>query len=181
MLAGFQKGAFQVNAFQIEDVALETVLMPSKTGPAFTRKRWKQIVDAEEAVREAERKAASLKEKKEREIAEAAARAAREAVLAERALQQERWHNAHSLRAVEHSLAAFNSARTIDETMRAAHALIAVARAAHERFEQQDEDEAIALLLLSRFIPCSFNSKPRAVIVSTGESPRVPMWSRTVW
>ncbi len=152
MFSAFQKSAFQNNAFQTEvvDTTLQTVLAPYKSGPAFTRKRYREFLEAEAAAKEAERKAAALKEEKARLAAEAAAQAAREAILAAQTQDRLEWEQLRDVRAIERSLAAFNAAQSRAELSKATAALSAVARIARARIEDdEDEERALKLLLLS--------------------------------
>lgn len=125
----------------------DTVLTNKPAGPAFTRKRWKKFLEAEEAAREAERKARALKKAKEREEALRAAEEARAAIAAERQRALEGYEAAQRVQAVHRALDNFNVARSAAEKMRATHALAIEAAALRQRQMEEDDEIAIVLLL----------------------------------
>lgn len=119
------------------------------TAPIFTRKRWREFLAAERAVKDAERKAEGLRQARERDAALAAIQDARDAVRA--AFEHDAQSHAEQARLLEltHALDAFNSAKSAADRVRLAQAIIAPAMAAKHLFEMRDEDEAIALLMLN--------------------------------
>ncbi len=117
-------------------------------GGTFSRGRWRGILEAEEEARKARLKAKRLKKQEHRELAIAAAEQARQAVLAARQAQQEDWAEQEQIRRLTAALAGFNSAQTIQDTMRHSQAMAQAAQAHHAHMMAQDEDEAISLLML---------------------------------
>jgi hypothetical protein len=115
------------------DPRRETVLMPAKAGPTFTRRRFRKILEEEEARLEAERQ--KLAEQERQRIADA--------VAARRAQIQEQVH-----RLLEQANAAAGVPLPLGQpasvTMPDYSALHGMTQ------DEQDEDEAIALLLLSQ-------------------------------
>jgi hypothetical protein len=140
-MAAFYGAAFDGNAFWATtfDVGPATVL-----GPAFTRKRYREILEADEAAREAERKAERLKNEEQRKAALAAVEQARAAFREAQTRRHEQWANENQIRSLEHALDAFNGAKTIAGMMAAAQQMERAATAARS----QNEDEALALLML---------------------------------
>ena len=118
-------------------------------GGQFKRGQWRAIEDAKRATKEAEERAKKLKRKRAREAAEQAAREARAAIEASRLAQDQDFAAAEQFRAMTAALQALAGAQTITQQMQEANSAMAHARAIQEQIAANDDDEAIAILLLT--------------------------------
>ena len=117
------------------------------TGGTFSRGKWRNLKEAEEAERRARESAAEATRKKKRRALEEAARAAREAILDARAAEDQNYQLNQYLSLMSQSLQAATAARTIAETVKLADAARAYAKQAQKAAADNDDDEAIAMLL----------------------------------
>lgn len=116
-------------------------------GGTFSRRQWHNLKSEWKASqREALRKSLKAKRKKEQEAlaqaAYAAARAIEEAELADAEAQVQA-----DLAKMDRALIAANGAASIADTIKQAHLATAMARAILRQLEEEDEDDALVLLL----------------------------------
>jgi hypothetical protein len=149
----FQANAFQLDAFQtgftIDDVA------SGISGGQFTKGRWRKIVGAMEAERQALADLKEAKARAKREAAEANVRAEKAALAAERArLADETLRQAAAQAkaiAAQQALAAGHGAMKMHAEfgrLQQVQKALELQRIAHQKAIDDDEDEAIALLLM---------------------------------
>jgi hypothetical protein len=136
------------------DTTGQTILMPG----GLTRKKYRELLALERAAKEAERKALRLEKirardayvkRQAKEEALRAAEEARAAVLEAKRLQELDAEQQHYVAALHNALNEFNTKRaTSANEFDIARHLFEAARAAKAKFEQDDEEEAMALLML---------------------------------
>lgn len=114
----------------------------------LTRKRWEEIVAAEAAVEEARLKALAIAREEQRQEALAAVQSAQDAILETFDKEAQGHATAGKLTQLTNALEAFNSAKSLTATMERIDAVAKTAQLASQAFEMQDEEGAIALLLL---------------------------------
>lgn len=148
----YQRRAYQFGAYQMEPVTAATqvqqptVLTNKPAGPAFTRKRYRDLVELERQARAAERKALELQKQQEREAVIAAAQEAQRLAREARERDSSAWHDDFALLRLRHALESFNGAHTALAALHAAKMIELSAHAARAQFD--DDDDAISLLLL---------------------------------
>lgn len=121
-----------------------TILMPR--GTAFTRKRWRELLEADELAAKAAREIKIAARKKRREEAALVQAEARKAVLAARVAQEQDWAEQERIRQLTGALSSFHASQNIRGAMDYA-ARMAEAAQSHRRM-LDDEDEAVSLLML---------------------------------
>ena len=118
-----------------------------RSGTPFTKKRYREIQGALQAARDAEKRAHELKRKADRVAAWQAAQQARAAIEAARlAEDQSNQARAHML-ALTGALQAMSGAQGTNEVMRNSQGVMRMAAQAKAYQDEQDEEEAISLLL----------------------------------
>lgn len=115
-------------------------------GGTFSRGRWHDLLEAQRAERESERQAKLLKRKRLRAAAKDAAAKARLAVLEARKAQQSERADQERIRQLSAALSSFNSMQGIQDAMRQSGEM--AAHAHHAKMMANDEEEALALLML---------------------------------
>lgn len=143
-MAAYQRGAYQLFAYQIAaNPTYTTTLMPG--GPAYTRKRHRDLLEVERALQRAEHKAREARNAKQRAVALAAEQEARRQVLEAREREAEQWADLHRQAALHQAHAALTGSQAI---ARAFDTAAQLHHAAQLQRPPDDDDEAIALLLL---------------------------------
>src|SRR3990167_2413829 len=119
------------------------------TGGTFSRGKWRRLKEAEEAERKARELAAKRKRVERREAMEKAAKEARAAIEAARLAEDQNFALDQYLGMMTQSLEAMNAAKTLAETTQMADAARAYALQAQKAVADNDDDEAIAMLLVA--------------------------------
>jgi hypothetical protein len=127
-----------------------TVLQPS--GPTFTRKRWLELIAEAEAKARGEREAEAFRREAALDAARKAIEKAQAQVRAARAAQQAEWAEQARIRAHAAMLASDQGLAHLQQAGQLANTLAAASRHAHAQqlANEQDDDEALALLLSHR-------------------------------
>jgi hypothetical protein len=137
--------------FYSPTVALGEVASPvggggTGAGGSFSRSQWKKLRDLKAAIQEAEERAEELTTRGKAKVVKATEAAA---AVAEAVAQHAKLAEVAKLNAITNALDAATGAKTVAQTMRHADEALAIAkRALIAMAEADEEEEAIALLLL---------------------------------
>lgn len=127
---------------QPQNPTRETILMPAKaSGPYYTRKRYRELLEAQEAERRAEMAIATAASQKQLDAAVAKAESARRKVI--EALRKQADDYAQQARGASLQ----RPTQGIVDALRHS-AMAGQAKASHDKLMADDEEEAISLLLL---------------------------------
>jgi ribosomal protein L15 len=146
MTVVFQRNIFQNDIFQggvrpaVGRIRKVHLTRPKK----FSRKYWEELVAAEAAARRAEERVLQLRSEEKKAALESAAQAAKEAIEAADRAEIE----VEEVAQLAAALNAATKARKTADTIVLSDHVIAITRAFQFAVEMEDEEEAIALLLL---------------------------------